>query len=149
MMKLEHESPSAGHWSRQQYESLFAETPETSQRLILVVDEHPESNTKHSSQVVSHLIAFLVAHRVDNEWELENIVVSEDSRRRGVGKKLLSQFIDHARLHNATAVFLEVRESNQPARALYRSLGFLEIGARKDYYPNPPEDAILCRLSFN
>jgi ribosomal-protein-alanine N-acetyltransferase len=94
------------------------------------------------------MLAFLVAHRVDNEWELENIVVAEESQRRGVATRLLREFVDSARAKNADAIFLEVRQSNQAARALYRKFGFVETGARKGYYPTPPEDAILYRLSF-
>jgi len=45
-------------------------------------------------------------------------------------------------------VFLEVRESNQPARAFYLRQGFEESGRRKFYYANPQEDAILYRLAL-
>jgi len=43
-------------------------------------------------------------------------------------------------------VFLEVRESNAPARALYTAQGFKEVGRRKQYYRRPVEDAIVLRL---
>ena len=42
-------------------------------------------------------------------------------------------------------VYLEVRKSNTPARALYAALGFVECGTRKNYYESPREDAVLCR----
>jgi ribosomal-protein-alanine N-acetyltransferase len=90
----------------------------------------------------------MVAHRVDAEWELENVVVAETARRRGVGTLLLEELIAHARSSEGSGIFLEVRQSNQNARALYRRVGFEETGLRKSYYSDPPEDAILCRLSL-
>jgi [ribosomal protein S18]-alanine N-acetyltransferase len=96
----------------------------------------------------SGLLAFLIAHRIDAEWELENIVVAETTRRQGVATRLLGEFVAHARAEHGSAVFLEVRESNLGARALYRKAGFTEMGLRKSYYSNPPEDAIVCRLSL-
>jgi ribosomal-protein-alanine N-acetyltransferase len=43
-------------------------------------------------------------------------------------------------------VLLEVRESNQAARAFYASLGFVDDGRRRGYYADPVEDAVLLRL---
>jgi [ribosomal protein S18]-alanine N-acetyltransferase len=54
----------------------------------------------------------------------------------------------HARAQRGSGIFLEVRESNQSARALYRKVGFKETGLRRSYYADPTEDAILCRLSL-
>jgi ribosomal-protein-alanine N-acetyltransferase len=139
MRDLERQSPSAAHWSGQQYEGLVAATsvPQRSERFAWVVDDE---------SVAAEILAFLVAHRVDAEWELENIVVAETSRRRGVGTLLLGELVIHARSERGSGIFLEVRESNQSARALYRKMGFEEAGLRKSYYVSPPEDAILCRL---
>ena len=53
-----------------------------------------------------------------------------------------------ARARGAKAVFLEVRESNQAARALYEKWAFLESGRRRRYYQEPDEDAILYRIDF-
>ena len=61
---------------------------------------------------------------------------------------LLNELIAHARAKNGSGIFLEVRESNQSARGLYRKMGFEETGRRKGYYANPAEDAILGRLKF-
>ena len=48
----------------------------------------------------------------------------------------------------AATVFLEVRESNGAARALYAALGFTELARRKAYYSNPREDAVVMRLDL-
>ena len=149
MIELEHQSPPAAHWSRQQYEGLFATSDLGSPPcFIWVVEEADETRAEMVSGAPHRMLAFLVAHRVDNEWDLENIVVAEEFQRRGVATRLLREFVDHARAKNANAIFLEVRQSNESARALYRKLGFVETGSRKGYYVTPPEDAVLYRLSF-
>ena len=149
MVQLNHQSPTAAHWSVQQYESLFSSfDSQLSQRVILVAEN--VSDTPASTASGRHrILAFLVARRVDKEWELENIVVAEDSRRCGVGTGLLSDFIELARTENANPIFLEVRRSNESARAFYNKLGFVEFGSRRSYYSNPSEDAVLYRLSLS
>jgi len=149
MIELEHKSPAAAHWSTQQYGGMFANRDsERPERFILVVEEADEVRMETTSGASHRLLAFLVAHRIDNEWELENIVVAAESRRRGVGTRLLREFLHQARAKNGNTIFLEVRQSNHAARALYRKFGFVETGVRKGYYPTPPEDAILYRLTF-
>ncbi len=139
MMALQRESSSAAHWSQQQYEALFATAggEQGSERMGWIAEDDGEA---------LGVLGFLMAQRTDAEWELENIVVAETVRRQGLGARLLREFIAHARAERGIAIFLEVRESNQSARALYRKLGFEETGLRRSYYSNPPEDAILCQL---
>jgi len=139
MMDLEHQSPTAAHWSPQRYEDLFvtASGQQKSERLAWIVE---------SEGGAPELLAFLIAHRVNAEWELENLVVTANSRRSGVGTGLVGEFVAHARAARGSEIFLEVRESNEGARALYRRMGFEETGLRKSYYSDPAEDAILCRL---
>jgi ribosomal-protein-alanine N-acetyltransferase len=139
MMELESNSPAAAHWSRPQYEGLFLETGnrERAECLAWIAEDESEA---------PEVFAFLVAHRVDSEWELENMAVAGSSRRRGVGTRLLGEFVAHARAQQGSGILLEVRESNQSARAFYGKAGFEETGFRKSYYSNPTEDAILCRL---
>jgi ribosomal-protein-alanine N-acetyltransferase len=140
MIDLEGQSASAAHWSRSQYDALFVTASgQPSERLAWVAED--ESGA-------AWIYAFLVARRVDAEWELENIVVDGTARRRGVGTLLLRELVEHAKAERGSGIFLEVRESNQGARALYQKFGFEETGLRKSYYPNPPEDAILYQLSL-
>jgi ribosomal-protein-alanine N-acetyltransferase len=149
MIELNHQSPTAAHWSVQQYESLFSDfDPRSPQRVILVAQDVSETLAATASGR-HRILAFLVGLRVDREWELENIVVAEESRRSGVGTRLLSDFVKHARANHVNSIFLEVRQSNQSARAFYTKIGFVEFGSRKGYYSNPPEDAVLYRLSLS
>lgn len=86
---------------------------------------------------------FLVARSIDeSESEVLNLAVAPDSRRQGTGKGLMNAFLGSVK----GAVFLEVRESNQAARNLYKSLGFQEVGVRKQYYEQAPETAIVMKL---
>ena len=141
IIALERQISAAGRWSKSQYEDLFkvAKEPHRSQPYVFVVEE--EAGT-------SGIVGFLAARKIDAEWELENIAVADKVRRKGLGSRLLGGLISYARSASGAAIFLEVRESNQSARALYLKLGFQETGVRKNYYPNPAEDAILYRLAL-
>lgn len=135
MMALEKHAATAAHWSLEQYHALFR-SPETN-RVALVLCEDDE------------LQAFVIARVVREEWEIENIAVAGPARRRGLGTRLLGEFLDLARAKGPAAVFLEVRESNHAARALYEKWAFLESGRRRRYYDDPDEDAILYRIDFS
>ena len=87
--------------------------------------------------------AFLVYRRLVDETEILNLAVSPEVRRRGVATALVRHLAD---MHLGD-VLLEVRASNTAARALYRSLGFVEQGLRKGYYRDPVDDALLLRLT--
>ncbi|MFZ0804404.1 MAG: GNAT family N-acetyltransferase, partial [Terriglobales bacterium] len=63
--------------------------------------------------------------------------------------RLLGEFLSRARSRGATAVFLEVRQSNSAARHLYEKWAFRESGLRPAYYRNPDEAAIAYRLDFS
>lgn len=82
-------------------------------------------------------------HPAAGEMEVYNIAVDEMHRRGGIGRKLLSLAFDAAALNGVARVFLEVRETNAPALALYNSLGFSRVGVRPRYYPDTGEDALV------
>jgi [ribosomal protein S18]-alanine N-acetyltransferase len=153
MVKLERQSPGAAHWSREQYESLFlagkhsAGNQETRSEPFVWVVENEAVDPDNVANESWDLFAFLVAHRIDGEWELENMAVALSARRNGIGTLLLKELIAQAGAERGSKIFLEVRESNQGARALYEKIGFEEAGFRKNYYSDPAEDAILYQLS--
>jgi ribosomal-protein-alanine N-acetyltransferase len=76
---------------------------------------------------------FALYRAISDEAELLLLAVSPEFRRRGIGKMLLDQFLDHARDRGVSRVHLEVREGN-PAVILYRSAGFSVAGRRPKYY---------------
>jgi ribosomal-protein-alanine N-acetyltransferase len=76
-----------------------------------------------------------------DQGELANIAVVPELRGRGLGAHLLDRITAEARERGVESLYLEVRVSNFPARAMYGSRGFEEIGSRRDYYEKPREDA--------
>jgi ribosomal-protein-alanine acetyltransferase len=152
MLNLERSSPTAARWTEQQYRQLF----ETggAERLALVAETPFAANdeaTKYEAaapQAGASILGFLITQHIAPEWELENIVVASSARRQGVGNRLLHALLAAARETDSHTVFLEVRESNADARHLYEKAGFEPAGRRKSYYTNPPEDAVLYRLTL-
>ncbi len=91
----------------------------------------------------------IVAHGVMSvaigECHLLTLCVRPEYQRHGYGRKLFKLLLDRACQQGASVCFLEVRRSNESAIQLYRSMGFVQIGERKNYYPNAGsrEDAII------
>ncbi len=83
-----------------------------------------------------------LAHVLD-EGEIVNIAVVPEFRRRGLGREMIERLFGFCRENGIGTIYLEVREGNTAARALYSSAGFGECGKRKKYYSNPTEDAVL------
>lgn len=78
-----------------------------------------------------------------DEAEIPNVCVKESARCRGIGKEMMTVLIEEAKKLGMAMLYLEVRESNTPARALYQRLGFEENGVRKNFYEHPVEHAVL------
>jgi ribosomal-protein-alanine acetyltransferase len=94
-------------------------------------------------------IAGVLAWRnLGEEAEILDLAVPKEYRRQGNARFLLENFLRVVGESGIREVFLEVRESNDPAIALYRSLGFSAKGRRKNYYRNPDEAAILFHLKI-
>jgi len=90
-----------------------------------------------------NVAGFVVSRQVaDREREILNIAVHPDFRRLGIATELLRAEL----ARSPGAHFLEVRESNTPARRLYEQLGFQVVGERPGYYENPPETGIVMRF---
>jgi [ribosomal protein S18]-alanine N-acetyltransferase len=99
-----------------------------------------------ATRIIGHGILSVGA----GEAHLLNACVRRDHQGGGYGRVLVTHMLDRARARGADMIFLEVRPSNQVAIELYRSLGFNEIGVRKDYYPATigHEDAQVMALDI-
>jgi [ribosomal protein S18]-alanine N-acetyltransferase len=97
------------------------------------------------ADVAGYVVAWFAA----DEGEIANLAVRQPTRRRGVGAALLDAALEEGRRRGAAATYLEVRDSNAAARALYASRRFEEVGRRRDYYRKPVEDAIVLRRSMH
>jgi ribosomal-protein-alanine N-acetyltransferase len=91
---------------------------------------------------------YLVGREAAGTGEVLNLAVAPEFRRRGMGEALLQAGLATFRRGNVDEVFLEVRESNTSARALYERHGFRPVGQRSAYYRNPKEDALVLRLEL-
>jgi ribosomal-protein-alanine N-acetyltransferase len=90
--------------------------------------------------VEDRVSGFVVWRRLDDaETEILNLAVHPRHRRRGLARALVRSVRDLS----PGDMILEVRESNQPAIGLYKSLGFQVLTERKGYYANPPEAAVV------
>ncbi|MCU0904182.1 MAG: GNAT family N-acetyltransferase [Tabrizicola sp.] len=79
----------------------------------------------------------LLGRAVAGEAELLTLAVAPDSRRRGLGRKLVARFLYQSRLRGAERAFLEVAADNTAATGLYESAGFTRAGMRPGYYQTP------------
>lgn len=96
------------------------------------------------------LVGYFIAMKGVDELHLLNITVAPDWQGRGHGQALMAALQQHAQHLGLASVWLEVRQSNQRARALYRRLGFEEVGLRRAYYPAAVrrEDAVVMSLAL-
>ena len=91
------------------------------------------------------MIAYSFAMHFLDEMHINKIAVERLHRRRGLARMLMEEAIIFARAHDIRTVALEVRASNEPAQAFYRSLGFDESYRRSRYYPDG-ETAVVMTL---
>ena len=95
------------------------------------------------------VVGYFVAMAGVDELHLLNLTVAPAWQDQGHGGVLLDAVLGHARASGLPSLWLEVRQSNERARALYRRRGFAEVGLRKDYYPagRGREDAVVMTLA--
>lgn len=120
-------------WSRQAFE--FELTRNEFAYYLVLLD---------SEQVIGYAGMWVVI----DEGHITNVAVHPDWRGRGLGRTLLEELIRQARQKGVVRMTLEVRQSNQVARHLYRALGFVESGRRRKYYSDNNEDAIIMWLEL-
>jgi ribosomal-protein-alanine N-acetyltransferase len=92
--------------------------------------------------------AFLIARQVADEAEVLNLAVLTEARRQGQATAVLAAAMRQFRASGVLRIFLEARESNQPAIAFYAKHGFTPTGRRKAYYRDPVEDALCMEMKF-
>lgn len=93
----------------------------------------------------SAIAGYAIAFSVYEDAEVLNVAVEPIFRGQGLAGQMLDAVLIELRARGVRTAFLEVRESNLAARALYGSRGFAEIGRRVRYYRKPIEDALVMR----
>ncbi|HNX37935.1 MAG TPA: ribosomal protein S18-alanine N-acetyltransferase [Candidatus Cloacimonadota bacterium] len=95
----------------------------------------------------SRLVGYTFVLTVLDECSIINVAVDPEDQNRGHGEHMLRELMKILTVRKGIRrYFLDVRESNLPARSLYRKLGFFELGIRKNYYNLPPENAVVMGL---
>ena len=120
----------------------------------------PWSESSVASELKNPLSCWLVAEEdgkvagyvgsqtVMDESDMMNVAVHPDHRRKGIAEALVAELVEALKKRESRCLTLEVRASNEPAKALYEKLGFTQVGLRKNYYRNPREDALILRKEF-
>ena len=123
-------------WSTAQFKEEFSGIPTT--RFMSVAEA--------DNQIVGYCGVFLPASGV--EADVLTIAVLPDFRRQGIAREFMRQIEEWAKDRGASALMLEVEKSNSAAIGLYKSLGYLLISVRMDYY-GPGQDAFVMRKEFS
>ena len=100
-------------------------------------------NRYYVAELDGEVIAYGGSRIVGCDADVQTIAVAADNRGQGLGRALMEQLMQAARDEGALQMFLEVRADNEPAAALYESLGFEQIDTRYGYYQPEGVDAIV------
>ena len=145
IVAMERSIAEAPHWSENEYAAMLGDNQNTEnllKRCLLVAEDMGKD------RLLGFTVGKMIWLAYESIAELESIVVSEATRRQGVGRVLCEAVIAWSRKQGVLALELEVRTGNQAAIALYSSLGFKITGSRRGYYQEPVEDAVLMRLDL-
>lgn len=80
-----------------------------------------------------------------DELHVLDVAVASDHRRRGIGRRVVDALIEAAAARGCRVALLELRESNEAARSLYRASGFVVVGRRPRYYPGGEAATLMNR----
>ncbi len=100
------------------------------------------------AELDGRIAAMLVGWFIVDEIHIATIATHPDFRKQGIGEKLLTHALQSAKTEGAVSSFLEVRENNTAAIAMYQKFGYVESGRREGYYKDNGEDAILMTLNM-
>ncbi|HEM5075245.1 TPA: ribosomal protein S18-alanine N-acetyltransferase [Streptococcus suis] len=119
-------------------ESVYEQSPWTLEQIASSMSSQDEDY--YLAYKGQELVGFLAVQTVLDEMEILQIAVKADFQRLGIASQLMATVMDWD-----GDIFLEVRESNSAAQALYTRQHFTKIGKRKDYYRHPVEDAVIMK----
>ncbi|MGQ0703229.1 MAG: ribosomal protein S18-alanine N-acetyltransferase [Gemmatimonadales bacterium] len=107
-----------------------------------------ETSRAFVAETATGIVGYVLARTSGKEGEILDLAVLPRSRRRGIARRLLAAVTEALRGAGVDEVYLEVRQSNRAAIALYRTQGYRPVGMRARYYRNPPEDALVLRAAL-
>jgi ribosomal-protein-alanine N-acetyltransferase len=112
---------------------------------VFVAEQGGASHSAAGGDPAGRLVGYVVALAAGTEADIADLAVAIDARRRGIGRMLLERVIAELGDEGVRSVYLEVRESNRGARAMYEAGSFEAVGVRRRYYRQPVEDALILR----
>ncbi|HEY0004173.1 MAG TPA: ribosomal protein S18-alanine N-acetyltransferase [Pyrinomonadaceae bacterium] len=127
--------------SRWGWEAYHAELLRDNGSLMLVARLNHQTNSASAWRVAG----FVAARMAGDELHINNIAVRPAYRRRGIGDNLLDAALKEAARLGCHVAVLEVRLSNEAAQKLYEKHGFHLVSRRRNYYTQPPEDALVMQ----
>ena len=119
------------------------DTPRSADAITKDVTEGGPGIYTAVAELGSEKIGYADMRIVASEAQIYNISISYDFRAQGFGEMLMTHLIDKAREMGCDIITLEVSSSNEAGIALYKKMGFEEVGRRKGYYGRNKSDAIL------
>ena len=111
-------------------------------------EELKNENSHFLAAVSDKVLGYIGVQEICGEAYITNIAVFGEYRNEGIGRTLLKDACDGAKLRGCEFITLEVRESNSAAIALYESEGFEKAGVRKNFYSSPTENGIIYTRFF-
>ena len=120
--------------------------PWSAEALAWELEHSPVSRLYVLKDETAAPVAFCACWHLIDELHVNSLAVAPARRRQGLASLLMRGVLAAARGDGAAAATLEVRRSNEAARALYERLGFVVEAIRPDYYTNPREDALILWL---
>ena len=107
-----------------------------------------DTDSENWVYIMDELVAgYIFGWIIHDKFHLNNIAVHPEYLRRSIGKELIRHIISRVRSHDIKVILLEVSTNNISAQKCYKSLGFTQMGIRKDYY-SKGDDAILYNLDL-
>lgn len=94
------------------------------------------------------VVGYVGSQTVLDASDMMNVAVDPGFRRMGIAESLVNALVAALKERQSQSLTLEVRASNEPAKALYEKMGFTQVGLRKNYYRNPREDAWILRKEW-
>ena len=94
------------------------------------------------------VVGYIGSQTCCDESDMMNIAVHPNHRRKGIAEALVMALVEELKAAGSRCLTLEVRASNEPAKALCEKLGFSQVGRRPNYYRTPREDALILRKEW-
>lgn len=94
------------------------------------------------------ILGYISFTLIIDEISICNVAVSKKYRNQKIASNLINALLDFSKKNEVKRIFLEVRESNNPAISLYEKFGFVRVGISKNHYTLPKENAILMNLEI-